>query len=81
MLSNEYGMVAKSWVDRFRGMKFKLEVVGSKVVVHKNKSSGQRFCFLCLVVHFANPYLIKEVLGLNYSGDYNAHIFVLEKCI
>ena len=62
-------------------MKFKLEVVGTKVVVHKNKSSGQRFLFLCLVVHFANPYLIREVLGLNYSWDYNAHISLVEKAI
>ena len=27
MLSNEYGMVTKSWLDRLQGMKFKLEVV------------------------------------------------------
>ena len=81
MLSGEYGTVAKSWLDSLRGLQFKLEVVGTKVVVHKNKSSGQRYLFLCLVVHFANPYLIREVLGLKHSGDYNAHISVLEKAI
>ena len=81
MLKNEYGTVAKLWLDRLRGIRFKLEVVGTKVVVHTNQTSGQRFLFLCLVVHFANPYLIREVLGLKYSADYNAHISVLEKAI